>query len=378
MAEYSRTIHEPDSLTIETLKRFEFSASRQLSPGRWQGNNFSGWLGVSGEVNPDTGMCINIADLKATLNDVLDRFDHRNLSAQLDPIAPTTPNVAQAIFDAARQKLPANVRATSLELIEEEEDAVVITADQPYLVARGGFSAAHRTHAPQLGARENALLYGKCNNPAGHGHNYRVEVYLPPDHVIDPRVWNEFDHVNLSEDVPELRRRNVVTEALAELIAWRAPQADRVRVWETPDFFAEYRAGDERYRLGRRYRFHAAHRLHSPALSDEENRALYGKCNRSEPHGHTYQVQVTLRSELDPRTETAFDLGCLDEHARDILRDLDYTYLDQEIEFFKQQPSTGENIAVYLWQRFAQRLPHELETMQVWETPNNQFKVTAN
>jgi 6-pyruvoyltetrahydropterin/6-carboxytetrahydropterin synthase len=378
MAENSRTIYEPDSLTIETLKRFEFSASRQLTPGRWQGNNFSGWLGVSGAVKPATGMFINIADLKGTLNDVLDGFDHRNLSAQLDPIEPTTPNVAQAIFDAVQPQLPAGVRATSLEVIEEDEEAALISAGQKYLVARGGFSAAHRTHAPQLSARENALLYGKCNNPAGHGHNYRVEVYLPPDQAIDPRVWNEFDHVNLSEDVPELRRRNVVTEALAELIAWRAPQADRVRVWETPDFFAEYRAGDEHYRLGRRYRFHAAHRLHSPALSDEENHALYGKCNRREPHGHTYQVQVTLRSELDPRTETAFDLGCLDEHAHDILRDLDYTYLDQEIEYFKQQPSTGENIAMYLWRRFAQRLPHELDMVQVWETPNNQFKVTAN
>jgi 6-pyruvoyltetrahydropterin/6-carboxytetrahydropterin synthase len=378
MAENSRTIYEPDTLTIETLKRFEFSASRQLIPGRWQGNNFSGWLGVSGEVQPDTGMFINIADLKATLNNVLDDFDHRNLSAQLDPIAPTTPNVAQAIFDAAWQKLPADVRATSLELIEEEEEAVVITASQQHRVARGGFSAAHRTHAPQLSARENALRYGKCNNPAGHGHNYRVEVYLPSDQVLDPRVWDEFDHVNLSEDVPELRRRNVVTETLAELIARRAPQADRVRVWETPDFFAEYRPDDERYRLGRRYRFHAAHRLHSPALSDEENHTLYGKCNRREPHGHTYQVQVTLRSELDPRTETAFDLGCLDEHAHEILRDLDYIYLDQEIEFFTQRASTGENIAAYLWQRFVQRLPRELEMMQVWETPNNQFKVTAN
>ena len=190
-------------------------------------------------------------------------------------------------------------------------------------------------------------------------------------------MWDEFDHVNLSTDIPELWNRNVVTEAIAALIAQRAPQAQRVRVWETPDFFAEVRSGEEIYRLGRRYRFNAAHRLHSPALSDEQNHALYGKCNRPDPHGHTYQVQVTVASPLDPRTETAFDIGCLDEHAHEILRGLDFTYLDRDVAFFKERPSTGENIATYLWSQFAERLPDELNSVQVWETPNNQFVATA-
>ena len=362
-------------MKLYTLKRFEFSASRQIDD-RMCGDNYSGWLGVSGPFDPITGMIINIANLKSILNDTLDRFDHRYLNNSLHPIEPTTTNVAQVLRDDVRSRLPDDINVHSLELLEEDGDGALVVDNTAFSIARGGFSAAHRTHAPRLNERENRLLYGKCNNPAGHGHNYRAEIYLPPAEVVDPKVWDEFDHVNLSTDIPELWNRNVVTEAIAALIAQRAPQAQRVRVWETPDFFAEVRSGEETYRLGRRYRFHAAHRLHSPALSDEQNQALYGKCNRPDPHGHTYQVQVTVASLLDPRTETAFDIGCLDEHAHDILCDLDFTYLDRDVAFFDERPSTGENIAAYLWSQFAERLSDELKTIQVWETPNNQFVAT--
>jgi 6-pyruvoyltetrahydropterin/6-carboxytetrahydropterin synthase len=364
-------------MKLHTLKRFEFSASRQLG-GQMRGDNYSGWLNVSGPFDSITGMIINIADLKSILNDMLDHFDHRYLNASLSPIDPTTPNVARVLCDDVRSRLPAGIEANSLELLEEEGDGALVADGIAASIARGGFSAAHRTHAPRLSDRENRALYGKCDNPQGHGHNYRAEVYLPAGHGLAPDVWDEFDHVNLSTDIPELWNRNVVTEAVAALIAWRASGAHRVRVWETPDFFAEVRSGEEIYRLGRRYRFHAAHRLHSPALSDDQNHALYGKCNRSDPHGHTYQVQVTVAGPLDPRTETAFDIGCLDQYAHEILRGLDFTYLDRDVAFFKERPSTGENIAAYLWAQFAQRLPDELKTVQVWETPNNQFVATVD
>jgi 6-pyruvoyltetrahydropterin/6-carboxytetrahydropterin synthase len=114
-----------------------------------------------------------------------------------------------------------------------------------------------------LSDEENLALYGICNNPAGHGHNYRAQFFLPPGQTVDRTVWAEFDHKNLSVDIPGLAGRNVVTEAIAELLARRVPPASRVRVYETPDFFAEYHRGDNNYRLGRRYRFNAAHRLHS-------------------------------------------------------------------------------------------------------------------
>ena len=361
---------------IYTLKRFEFSAARQLAGGRWTGHNFSGWAGVTGELNPDTGMFINVADLKVVLNGVLDRYDHRTLNTQLDA-EPNTLNVARELWRDVAARLPAGSQLTSMELQEEGGDGARISGEDADRIAYGEFSAAHRTHAPRLSARENRALYGKCNNPAGHGHNYRAEVYLPPAAAFYPAVWAEFDHVNLSTDIPELFGRNVVTETLAELIARRVPDARRVRVWETPDFYAEYRAGDERYRLGRRYRFNAAHRLHSPALSAAANAALYGKCNRPDPHGHTYQVLVAIAAPLDPLTEAAFDIGCLDEHAAEVLGALDHRYLDREVAAFKDVPTTGENIAAQIYAQFQERLPDQLEMVQLWETPNNQFIVTG-
>lgn len=95
---------------------------------------------------------------------------------------------------------------------------------------------------------------------------------------------------------------------------------------------------------------------------------MYGKCNRLEPHGHTYQVQVTVARARCAPTETAFDIGCLDQHAKEILGKLDFTYLDGDVAYFKARPSTGENIAAYLWAQFAERLGDGLNTVQVWET----------
>ena len=132
-----------------------------------------------------------------------------------------------------------------------------------------------------------------------------------------------------------------------------------------------------RLELTRRYAFAAAHRLHSSALSIEENERLYGKCNRPEPHGHSYFVEVVIKSQLDPRTEAAYDLGKLDKVSVSILNELDYKYLDADVAPFRNQPSTGENIARYLWEQFQAKLDCEVETLRLWETPNNQFRVVG-
>lgn len=376
-----------------TLKRFEFSSSRQLAAGRIHGNNFAGWAGVSGGIDSQTGMMINIVDLKKALNQVLDRFDHRSLNAALYPTEPSTLNVARAIAEDLAIELPEQVTFQSLFLEEIEDNAVQLHVSptgqlQAEFTLRDRFSAAHRTHAPRLDLNQNQALYGRCNNPAGHGHNYQVELSLDPALPIDPlawpALWETLDHSNLSQDLVDFRDRNVVTETIASYISeqllGRLP-LQRIRVWETPDFYAEYHPPIDRYRLGRRYRFHAAHRLESRYLSSAENQQIFGKCNRLEPHGHTYIVQVSVNGKLDPLTDTAYDLNCLDQVSQAILGKLDYTYLDQEIAYFNDHPSTGENIAAYLWKHFAENLPQpsgeaSLDEIRVWETPNNQFIVS--
>jgi len=359
-------------MNIVTCKRLEFSAARQLT-GRTEGRNFILWVGVSGPVQADTGMIINLSELSVTMKEMLERYDHRYLNTQLDD-EPTTFNTARALW----ADLSGRMQLDCVELIEEEGEAAQVTSAGVVTIVHGAFSAAHRAHAPRLSDAENQALYGICDNPAGHGHNYQVQLFLPADSNVPQTVWAEFDHKNLSVDVPDLVGRNVVTEAVAELIARRVPRAHRVRVYETADFFAEFRRADSDYRLGRRYRFNAAHRLHSLALSAEANERVYGKCNRPEPHGHSYAVEIIIKSPLDPRTEAAYDVGQLDKIAADILAELNYTYLDINVAAFHHQPSTGENIVSYLWEQFQARLAGTMEAMRLWETPNNQFRIESH
>jgi 6-pyruvoyltetrahydropterin/6-carboxytetrahydropterin synthase len=368
-------------MDVRAHKRFEFSAAHQLPDAgpesRLHGHNYILWVGVAGPIDVATGMVINVVALKDMVSGVLDAYDHRNLNMQRPSLPPTTFNVARALWNDIRPALPTPIHLASLDLAEEAGPAVHLDPVEGVAVLHGAFSAAHRTHAPRMSDAENSAMFGICDNPAGHGHNYRAELHVPAETVLARNVWAEFDHRNLSSDIPDLQGRNVVTEALAELIARRVSEAQRVRVWETPSFFAEFRR-EPRYRLGRRYDFRAAHRLHSPALSDEENRRLYGKCNRPDPHGHTYLVEIIVAGELDAYSETAFDLNRLDLAAAGIMGELDYRYIDQDVPAFRHQPSTGENIAAHLWSRFEDRLGEALEQVRLWETPNNQFAVERN
>ena len=130
----------------------------------------------------------------------------------------------------------------------------------PRLTKRYPFSASHRLHATQLSAEENLRLFGKCNNPHGHGHNYTLEVSVSGpidpgsgmvisrsrlDDVVERYVLSEIDHVDLNRDVEELRDTVPTTENLTLFIgarlgrAWRrefgagGPRVERIRVEET-------------------------------------------------------------------------------------------------------------------------------------------------
>src|ERR1700733_11287263 len=97
------------------------------------------------------------------------------------------------------------------------------------LTRRYSFSASHRLHSDQMSEAENQTLYGKCNNPYGHGHNYVVEVTLAGpvdpatgmianlvdlDAYVSSRVIEPFDHTYLNKDVPAFRDRVPTTELL--------------------------------------------------------------------------------------------------------------------------------------------------------------------
>jgi 6-pyruvoyltetrahydropterin/6-carboxytetrahydropterin synthase len=367
------------SLAFTLFRRFEFSAAHQLSrpgsEGRLHGHNYAAWLGVTGPVTPDSGQITPAADLDAIVTSLKQRYDYCRLNQRLSA-EPTALNLARAVWNEASPRMATPVQLASTEIQEEAGEAARFTPTEAAQMIYGEFAAAHRTHAPRLSNAENLKLYGKCNNPAGHGHNYQVELDLPPAAHLPPGLWAEFDHRNLSSDIPDLRGRNVVTETIAELLARRVPEARRVRVWETTDFFAEYHPHDLRrpYRLGRRWRFRAAHKLYQSILTPEENVRRYGACAATpEPHGHTYHLETTLAGTLAPETETVYDLGQLDQLGSDILQELDYTYLDGDEAVF-----TLENIARRLWQRFAERVGPALSAVRVGDGPQQYCMTQLN
>lgn len=102
------------------------------------------------------------------------------------------------------------------------------------LTRRYRFSASHRLHSPELSAAENARLFGKCNNPYGHGHDYILEVtasgepepltglLLPLaalDRLVDEHVLRAFAWRNINLDIPQFQDRTATTENVALVIA---------------------------------------------------------------------------------------------------------------------------------------------------------------
>ncbi len=124
----------------------------------------------------------------------------------------------------------------------------------------------------------------------------------------------------------------------------------------------------------RRYDFAAAHRLHSPALSEEENQAVFRQCNNPHGHGHNYEFEVFLTGTLNTTTQMMIDLLALDalvEHH--ILDVVDHRYLDKEVAMFQGVITTAENIAYVFFETLAPHFPDSVQLVgvRVYETRNN-------
>ena len=123
----------------------------------------------------------------------------------------------------------------------------------------------------------------------------------------------------------------------------------------------------------RRMRFNAAHRVHNPALSDEENRRLYGKCNNPNGHGHNYELEVFVTGPIDPVTSYVIDLGRVKAIVEEcVLNELDHRHLNHDVPFLQGINPTTENVVVAIWKILSPRItPGRLTRLRLWETENN-------
>lgn len=128
--------------------------------------------------------------------------------------------------------------------------------------------------------------------------------------------------------------------------------------------------------FGRRYGFSASHRLHSDALSAEENRATYGKCNNPHGHGHNYIVEVRVGGDVDPETGMVCDLVELDACVRrEVLDAFDHTNLNLQ-ECFQGRVPTTENVCTEIHRRMKEGFDAaEIVAVRVEETSNNFFEI---
>ena len=123
----------------------------------------------------------------------------------------------------------------------------------------------------------------------------------------------------------------------------------------------------------RRMHFNAAHRVHNPALSEEENNQLFGKCNNPNWHGHNYILDVSVSGQISERTGYVMDLGRLKTLVDTNVLDLvDHKNFNLDVDFMRGTIPTSENIVVAFWRLIEPLVaPAHLARLVLWETVNN-------
>jgi 6-pyruvoyltetrahydropterin/6-carboxytetrahydropterin synthase len=240
------------------------------------GHNYGLEVTVEGAVEAATGMMLNIKRIDDLLKGrVLDQVDGKSLNDQVARFKsqpPTLENLMVWIWgivaDREGDALPVQVELKRVRLeetpllfgeLEVSGGGQLMTLTRVY-----EFAASHRLHSKHLSPEENVELFGKCNNAAGHGHNYVVEITVEGtpdpktgmlvdlaelDRQVDELVLQRYDHKNLNVDVQELSglvptSENVASAIFSALDGRLPAKLFRVRLHETArNMFEVYATG---------------------------------------------------------------------------------------------------------------------------------------
>ncbi|PYE48833.1 6-carboxytetrahydropterin synthase [Paenibacillus barcinonensis] len=263
-----------------------------------------------------------------------------------------------------------------------------------HLSRRVEFSAAHVYHVPSWSEQQNKEVFGKCSNLHGHGHDYKLDVVvrgkLNPQsgivvnttdikNTVNAMIEEELDGKFLNREHDHFQHHMPTTENMALYIWDRLNEQfddcelQQIKLYENTELSAE----KERHalpRLTRKYHFCASHRLHSPLLSDEENRQLFGKCNNPHGHGHNYVLDVTVQGTPDADTGMIIHLSELDSIVeREVLDRYDHHHLNLDVEDYKDLNPTSEVVAMVIYNLLKPHLP-QLYRIGLWETDKNYFE----
>lgn len=239
------------------------SVRDQRSPNTFAGSPAMHGLGAFYEIvvrcrgNPDadTGYLLSVSNI--------DRIVRDNLIPIIADAIATRPasepaEILSELFSALRPELGAMLAAVEWKLTPFY--AVAMDERSPgrvTLTDRYEFAAAHRLHVDELSAEQNREVFGRCNNPSGHGHNYQIEVAvstaLPSNgqphrftldgmqQIVAQTVLDRFDHKHLNLDTSEFANLNPTVENMARTcftllespIEAQGGRLERVTIWET-------------------------------------------------------------------------------------------------------------------------------------------------
>ena len=132
--------------------------------------------------------------------------------------------------------------------------------------------------------------------------------------------------------------------------------------------------------VSRSAHFNAAHRLHRKDWTEEQNNAVFGKCNNPNYHGHNYELIVGITGEIDPETGYVIDIKILkDIIADEVETPFDHKNLNLDVPEFADLNPTAENIVVVIWNRIRSRInpAHDIE-VTLYETPRNFVSYKGN
>lgn len=223
---------------------------------------------VRGKLVQKSGIVVNTVDIKKVVGDFIEReLNGKFLNKELPHFRtniPTTENIVAYLWESiAPLLLDCDLHRLRLHenhyLVSEKGEGNMVTLTRKY-----HFSAAHRLHSEQLTEEENLHLFGKCNNPYGHGHNYYLEVSVKgePDPItgmvtdlsildktVESLVLDKFDHKHLNLDMDDFKGLNPTSEVVAkviyELLDPFIPNLHKIGLWETEKNYFEYAGTEE-------------------------------------------------------------------------------------------------------------------------------------
>ncbi len=125
--------------------------------------------------------------------------------------------------------------------------------------------------------------------------------------------------------------------------------------------------------ISRKEHFNAAHRLFNPNWTEEENDAVFGKCNNPNWHGHNYELIVSLTGEPDPETGFVYDMKKLSDLINEcVLEKLDHKNLNLDVTEFENLNPTAENIAIVIYNLLKAKIGSESDLkIKLYETERN-------